>query len=150
MATHELSQLRIILKSHGHQITRAREAVFKLLLHSELQTLSEILSKSNGSVDRVSVYRNLDLFERLGIVHRIYIGWKYKIELSDTFTGHHHHLSCLQCGKIIDIKDHTSIDEFIEAVAKEFNFKPRRHQFEVDGYCEACQPAGLSGNLGAN
>ncbi|HEY1063689.1 MAG TPA: Fur family transcriptional regulator [Candidatus Saccharimonadales bacterium] len=139
MTTDELSQFRHILKHNGHQVTKTREAVFRLLLSPEPQTVNEILMKSGGTVDRVSVYRNLDLFEKLGIVHRIYIGWKYKIELSDEFTGHHHHLSCLQCGKTIDIEDERHIDEFIHQVAGRFGFQPRRHQFEIDGYCKDCQ-----------
>ena len=139
MAIDEITQFRHILKDQGYQITRAREEVFRLLLHSEPQTMNELLLKSNGSVDRVSIYRNIDLFERSGIAHRVYVGWKYKIELSDEFTGHHHHLSCLTCGKIIDIDDHKHIDEFIKKVTAEFNFRPRRHQFEIDGYCKSCR-----------
>ncbi|MDB5169825.1 MAG: transcriptional regulator, Fur family transcriptional regulator, ferric uptake regulator [Candidatus Saccharibacteria bacterium] len=139
MPIDELAKLRLILKNQGHQITKAREATFRLLLHSEPQSLNEILMKADGQVDRVTIYRNIDLFEKLGIAHRIYIGWKYKIELSDEFTGHHHHLSCLRCGKVIDIEDETHIDEFIQDVAKKFGFQPRRHQFEVDGYCQDCQ-----------
>ena len=138
MTTDELNQLRRILKQNGHQVTKARESVFKLLLHPEPQTVQQILHKAGSNVDRVSVYRNLALFEKLGIVHRIYIGWKYKIELSDDFTGHHHHLSCLGCGTIIDIEDEQHIDDFIHALADRFNFRPRRHQFEIDGYCQNC------------
>lgn len=120
-------------------MTDAREATFKLLISPEPQSISQILAKASGKVDRVSVYRNIEVFEKLGIVHRIYVGWKYKIELSDEFIAHHHHLSCLGCGKIIDIEDEKHIDDFIQEVAKKFGFEPRRHQFEVDGYCKDCQ-----------
>lgn len=138
MAIDELAQFRLILRNQAHQVTKTRELVFKLLLSPEPQTINEILRKANGTVDRVSVYRNLDLFEKLGIAHRIYIGWKYKIELSDEFTGHHHHLSCLKCGKVIDIEDEKHIDDFIQEISSKFGFQPRRHQFEVDGYCKEC------------
>ena len=120
-------------------MTAAREATFKLLISPEPQSISQILAKASGKVDRVSVYRNIEVFEKLGIVHRIYVGWKYKIELSDEFIAHHHHLSCLGCGKIIDIEDEKHIDDFIREVAEKFGFEPRRHQFEVDGYCVDCQ-----------
>lgn len=138
MASDELAQFRTILKDQGYQITRAREAIFKLLLNAEPQTLTEIIKNSNGLVDRVSIYRNLELFERLGIAQRIYIGWKYKVELTDKFTSHHHHLICLKCDKLIDIEDHSYIDIFIENITKDVNFRPRRHQFEIDGYCSDC------------
>lgn len=138
MSTDDINNFKEILSSNGYRLTDAREATFKLLISPEPQSISQILAKANGKVDRVSVYRNIEVFEKLGIVHRIYVGWKYKIELSDEFIAHHHHLSCLECGKIIDIEDEKHIDDFIQQVAKKFGFEPRRHQFEVDGYCKQC------------
>jgi Fur family ferric uptake transcriptional regulator len=126
------------LSEHGYHITKARELTFSLLNSPQPQAMNEILTRANGRVDRVSVYRNIDLFEKLGLVHRIYVGWKYKLELSDQFMSHHHHLSCLGCGKTIDIEDEKHIDDFITAVSGSFGFQPRRHQFEVDGYCKDC------------
>jgi Fur family ferric uptake transcriptional regulator len=134
----DINSFRQILSNNGYRLTDAREATFKLLISSEPQSIREILANAKGAVDRVSVYRNIELFEKLGIVHRIYVGWKYKLELSDEFIAHHHHLSCLSCGKVIDIEDEKHIDEFIQEVAKKFGFKPRRHQFEIDGYCKDC------------
>lgn len=139
MANDHIAQFRALLKNQGHQVTKTRLALFSILLAPDPQSVNEILMKSQGQVDRVSVYRNLDLFEKLGIVHRIYIGWKYKVELSDEFMNHHHHLSCLGCGKTIDIADERHINEFIEKIAQEFDFVPRRHQFEIDGYCKDCR-----------
>lgn len=138
MTTDDLDNFRRILTDNGYRITEAREATFKLLISPEPQSMREIIAKAGGKVDRVSIYRSIELFEKLGIVYRIYIGWKYKLELSDEFIAHHHHLSCLGCGKIIDIEDEQHIDEFIESVASKVGFKPRRHQFEVDGYCGDC------------
>jgi Fe2+ or Zn2+ uptake regulation protein len=139
MSKNDLINFKNLLSESGYRITDARKTTFKLLISAEPQTIRQILSKAKGKVDRVSVYRNIELFEKLGIAHRVYVGWKYKIELSDDFIAHHHHLSCISCDKIIDIEDEKHIDEFIEEVAKKFNFKPRRHQFEVDGYCLDCQ-----------
>lgn len=138
MTTDELMLFRQTLANNNYQVTRAREATFKLLISPQPQTMHDVLSKAQGTVDRVSVYRNIDVFEKIGLVHRVYIGWKYKLELSDEFTGHHHHLSCLKCGKVIDIEDEKHIDEFIDEVAKKAGFQPHRHQFEIDGYCRDC------------
>lgn len=138
MATDDIHNFKEILRSNGYRLTDAREATFKLLISPEPQSISQILASADGTVDRVSVYRNIEVFEKLGIIHRIYVGWKYKIELSDEFVAHHHHLSCLSCGKVIDIEDEKHIDDFIQEVAKKFGFQPRRHQFEVDGYCKKC------------
>lgn len=139
MSTEDLNQFRTILIDNNYRVTKSRQDVFALLMSPEPQSVRELLEKSGGTIDRVSLYRNLELFEKLGIVHRIYIGWKYKLELSDQFVSHHHHLSCLKCGRVVDIQDEKHIDEFIHEVAAKFNFTPRRHQFEIDGYCKNCR-----------
>lgn len=138
MSADDLNNFKQIITSNGYRLTKAREDTFRLLIAPKPQAVREILVKAGGKVDRVSIYRNLELFEKLGIVHRIYVGWKYKLELSDEFVAHHHHLSCLQCGKIIDIEDEKHIDLFIKNISATFDFTPRRHQFEIDGYCKKC------------
>lgn len=138
MSVEDLQQFQKILTDNKYRHTKSREDIFALLMSPEPQSVRDLLEKSKGSVDRVSLYRNLELFEKLGIVHRIYIGWKYKLELSDQFVSHHHHLSCLKCGNVIDIEDEKHIDEFITQISSKFDFVPRRHQFEIDGYCKNC------------
>lgn len=134
-----LSQLESILSQENYHITKARRDTFELLINPEPQSMNEILKKAKNKVDKVTVYRNIDLFEKLGIVHKIYIGWTYKLELSDIFITHHHHMSCIKCGIVIDVDDEKHIDEFISELASKFNFVPRQHQFEIDGYCLNCQ-----------
>ncbi|HSW85483.1 MAG TPA: Fur family transcriptional regulator [Candidatus Saccharimonadales bacterium] len=138
MSAEYTNQFKKILVSHKYHVTKAREVTFNLLVSPEPQSIRQIIAKAKGQVDRVSVYRNIELFEKLGIVHRINVGWKYKLELSDQFIAHHHHLSCLNCGKIIDIEDEKHFDDFIKEITHQLGFEARRHQFEVDGYCKEC------------
>ncbi|MHB1865654.1 MAG: Fur family transcriptional regulator [Candidatus Saccharimonadales bacterium] len=138
MQLDNIEQLKKLLSDNGYSLTKARRVLFKLLKASEPQTVQQIQIKARGLENRVSVYRNLELFEKLGIVRRIYIGWKYKYELSDRFMAHHHHLTCLNCGMTVDIKDEKHIDDFISGVTSNFHFKPIRHQFEIEGICQNC------------
>lgn len=139
MSTDDTEKFNRILQSNGYRTTVPRRKTFQLLAKSEPQSIRQLLKKAGDDIDRVTLYRNIELFEKLDIAHRVYIGWKYKIELSEDFVEHHHHLSCLGCGKVIDIDDEKHIDDFIQNVASKFNFVPRRHQFEIDGYCEDCR-----------
>lgn len=91
-----------------------------------------------SSIDRTSIYRAIELFGRLGIIHKIQIGWKYKIELSDIFVEHHHHITCLGCGKIIAIHEDTQIESLINEISKKQGFSQPTHQLEVQGYCAGC------------
>lgn len=138
MSEKDLTTFKRILSENNYRVTKARQSTFAILLSPEPQSIRQILIKTKGKVDRVSVYRSIEVFEKLGIVHRVNMGWKYKLELGDQFMSHHHHLTCLNCGKVIDIGDEKHIDEFIRQVTKEFDFTVRRHQFEIDGICQAC------------
>jgi Fur family ferric uptake transcriptional regulator len=131
------TELAIILRNHGFSRTKQRHIVFNLLLNREPMTINELYKHADKQLDRASIYRTVALFEELGIVSRITIGWKYKIELSDIFTEHHHHLSCRMCHAIIPInKD--ELEQFIARLAKENHFTPLEHQVEIQGYCQSC------------
>lgn len=101
--------------------------------------MHELVAKCSG-VDRASVYRTVTLFERLSIVQKLHIGWKYKIELTDQFAIHHHHLTCLCCGKTIVLQPE-SLERFVETLATQYEFQPTAHQIELQGYCRRCREA---------
>ncbi len=134
------------LKTAGYSTTAPRQLVFDLLLEQEPQSMHQLVERAEGRIDRASVYRTVKLFEQLGIVQRIYIGWKYKLELTDRFSHHHHHLSCLNCGRVIPIEDDPSVDTFIARAAQQYGFIAEQHQFEISGYCQNCAQ-GISSRL---
>ncbi len=130
-------QISSYLKSSGYSVTRQRQIVFDLLTGKEPQSMREICDAATDTMDRASVYRTIDLFEKIGVVRRINIGWKYKLELSDAFTEHHHHLTCLSCKKIVPINAET-LETFIDSLVSKHRFKPVEHQVEIQGYCYDC------------
>jgi Fur family transcriptional regulator, ferric uptake regulator len=126
------------LKEAGYSVTTARRSVFNALYHAEPQTMAELIKKVSPASDRASVYRTIVLFEKLGIVQRLQIGWKYKLELSDAFAAHHHHLTCVNCGKIVPLQESTELEKHIEQAATLRGFKPLTHQLEISGLCPDC------------
>jgi Fur family ferric uptake transcriptional regulator len=84
------------------------------------------------------VYRAVDLFERLGVVQRLHTGWKYKLELSDKFTEHHHHLTCVRCGRTVAMNE-DELERLIHRLAGEYDFLPTAHQIEIQGLCATCR-----------
>jgi len=130
--------LKSILKDDGASLTKPRKVVFDLMLNQGPQSMQVLVQRARGKVDRATVYRTIELFERLGIVRRLNIGWKYKIELSDLFTGHHHHMYCTNCGRMFDLPDNTMLETMIDTVAAKSGFSPRGHQLEVFGLCVNC------------
>lgn len=130
--------LRKVLKDNGYSLTKPRQVVCDLLHGKEPQSMRELSERSSGLIDRASLYRAIDLFEKLGLVRRVYIGWKYKVELSDVFTHHHHHISCLECGKVVAITEDAEIERLIHEISERYGFTTPAHQLEVTGYCPDC------------
>jgi len=130
--------LHKILKDNKYSITKSRRVVCELLWHREPQSMHDLIVLAKGKLDRASLYRTIALYEQLGIVQRIYIGWKYKVELSDIFSHHHHHISCLSCGKIVAITNEDNIEHLIAGIAHSHGFKAQQHQLEIRGYCSSC------------
>ena len=127
------------LKKSGNSITASRNLVFGLLEGSEPLTMRELTLKAASDIDRASLYRCIALFEQLGIVQRLYIGWKYKIELTDLYSHHHHHISCLGCGAVVAVDDHLQLEAIVHDMAQQTGFALSLHQLELQGYCQKCQ-----------
>ena len=82
-------------------------------------------------IDRASVYRTVALFEQLGIVQRLQMGWKYRLELSDDFHEHHHHLHCVSCGQTTALPEDNELEKSLHAMAQAHNFQLQSHQLEL-------------------
>ena len=135
------AQFKHLLKTRGFSLTKARLLVFEQLVGKEPQTMHELYESVGGKIDRASLYRVVDLFERLSIVERLQTGWKYKLELTDTFNRHHHHLTCIDCGQVFPIKEDEETEVLISRLAEKHQFLASRHQLEIQGYCAPCQAA---------
>jgi Fur family ferric uptake transcriptional regulator len=126
------------LKENGYSLTKPRLLTFNALNSSKPITTKDLIKQLSEKMDRASVYRTLDIFEKINITQRIYNGWKYKVELSDKFQDHHHHLTCKKCGSIIPIHDE-KLEQFIDELANKENFQIATHQLEIQGLCSNCR-----------
>jgi Fur family transcriptional regulator, ferric uptake regulator len=127
------------LQANACSLTKTRQLVFAALLDQEPQTMHEITAACAGQVDRASVYRTVALFEHLGIVQRLQIGWKYKLELTDDFHHHHHHLTCRQCNQTVALSVDEVLEQRLRQLARQYNFQMQGHQLEIQGRCQNCQ-----------
>jgi Fur family ferric uptake transcriptional regulator len=136
--TLDIATLAALLRKNNSSLTKPRKAVFNLLLGGEPQSMQVLVKRAEGTVDRATVYRTIELFEELGIVHRLNIGWKYKIELSDIFLGHHHHFHCSNCGKTFTLSANPMLETMIDTTLSKEGYSPRSHNLEISGLCPAC------------
>lgn len=130
------SRLRETLKESGYSVTAPRRMVFEVLLDGPV-SYTQVAIKLQGATDRATTYRTLDLYERLGIVNRIWRGTKSRVELSEIFMPHHHHAVCDSCGNSTDVTSHR-LEQLLSELAKEQEFLMVHHSVELSGYCKAC------------
>jgi Fe2+ or Zn2+ uptake regulation protein len=134
-----LEEFKTALKTWAYSLTKTRQLVFTALQDKEPQTMAEVVAACAGQANRASVYRTVKLFEKLGIVQRLQIGWKYKLELSDRFHRHHHHLTCLKCGRTFALPGDPNLEQRLKLLARGQNFRMAGHQLEIQGVCQSCQ-----------
>ena len=136
---HDAQLFASVLRSHGYSVTKARQAVFAAMWHEHPMTMSELYSKVEKQLDRASLYRTIALFEELGVSRRLMMGWKYRLELSESFSHHHHHLSCQICGKVVATVEDELIESRIQSIARQHNVRITDHHLEIEGICANCQ-----------
>jgi Fur family ferric uptake transcriptional regulator len=141
VAYHQFEQA---LQANKQSVTQPRRIVFEALQHKEPLTMHELMLACGDNIDRASLYRIVALFERLGIVQRLQIGWKYRLELSNSFQEHHHHLTCTVCATIIPLHEDSALEQRLSDIATQQNFTAHDHQLEIRGICARCQVIDIS------
>lgn len=131
-------ELTTVLSAHKLRVTKARQTVFRALSSANKPLYIHDIIALCPNIDRVSVYRIIDLFHRLHIMDIIYVGWKKQYELTTPFKAHHHHLYCKNCGKTVEINS-SKLESFIDELSREYSFYGTSHKFEVSGLCSLCQ-----------
>lgn len=131
-------KLKKLLADHGRSVTRQRLAVFEALAVAGPLTAAQLAKNLAPVADKVSVYRAVDLFVKIGVAHRVWTGFKSKIELSEDFSPHHHHFTCTGCAKTIELAS-DELEKTLDALAKKHGFKPTHHSVELSGTCTQCR-----------
>lgn len=131
------TELNEIFRTVGLRLTEPRLKVFNALKATNKPMSIVDISKTCPDVDKVSVYRTIDLFTKLRIVTTVPHGWKSLYELAAPFSPHHHHLVCEKCGNLTEIHSHT-LEAIIEDLTNEHGFIPSGHHFEITGVCREC------------
>lgn len=121
------------LRRAGHRLTKARRAVVACLQgRSEPQTAAAIhRDVEKHHVDLASVYRTVELLERLGLVMREPRGNRAAYALTDS---HHHHIVCRSCQREACLP--CAID-----LPRPKGFFAIQHQVALTGVCAACATA---------
>jgi Fur family ferric uptake transcriptional regulator len=102
-------------------------------------SIEEIHSRlGDRSINRVSIYRTIQLLCDLGVVRRLQFHEGFaRYELEDTFGSHHHHFVCNLCGRVEDI-DACPLAATEQAIIRRTHSRITSHSLEFYGVCRAC------------
>lgn len=137
------------LKRGGYKFTTQRRAILKVIVDNYDEHLSSdevynIVKKEYPELGIATVYRTLQLFEKLNIVYKLnFDDGCSRYELSaGSENHHHHHLICLSCGKVIEVKLDL-LESLEEEIESEGQFTIVNHNVKFYGYCSECRDKSL-------
>lgn len=141
----------LVLHEAGYRFTSQRRKVLNVLRNShDHPTAEDIHSRLRRHGERISigtVYRTVDLLEKIGLVGKINVGNRNRYELMEGRSDihNHYHLVCKKCGRIMDISEdilsahEKSLEELVTGVSELSGFQVSGHQFRIFGICRDCR-----------
>ena len=125
------------LEQAGLRMTGQRELVVRAIAEKPGSFAAEDLVEElrPRNVGRATVYRSLELLERMGMLSRMHLDACHGYTVCDE--GHHHHLVCSSCNKVVPV-DATGIEAEIRRLADQLQFRVDTHTLEFAGRCPAC------------
>ena len=140
-----------LLHEAGYRCTDQRRRVLDVLRSShDHPTAEDIYTRLRSRGERVcigTIYRTVELLEKIGLVRKINLGDRNRYELvkSRSDMKHHYHLVCEKCGKIMDISRDIlaahakSLEELVTEIGEVSGFQISGHQFRIFGTCRNCR-----------
>lgn len=123
------------------KITPTREKILALFSDQNCSPVSAelILSKlKKEKVDQATIYRNLQSFEKTGIIKKVSL--QQKADHYELANHHHHHIICKKCGGIegFDNCNLKSLKKTVLKNSKAFS-SISDHSLEFFGECDNCK-----------
>lgn len=136
-----LSQRAQRLRDAGFKLTHARLTILNVLESSGgHMTSAEVLEQVDEvapEIGRASVFRSLDLFSRLSIIRPTYINDSSTPTYVLMPGGHHHHIICTNCDKVIEFED-CHLGRLEQELEHRFHVHLTGHLLEFYGLCANC------------
>ena len=134
------SGARRILNSSSQRVTAQRTLLLELLHqsggHLDADELYHQARKKNSRISLSTVYRNLQLFKKLGLVAEHHFAEEHHhYEMKSE--AEHQHLLCLNCGKVVEFACPLS-QKFREDIGKQYDFHITGAEVRMIGLCSAC------------
>ena len=131
------------LRRDGQRYTKNRQELLEVLAAASAPlTIPEIIERRDD-LAQSSVYRNLSILERAGVVQKIVTSDEWaRFELAEDLTEHHHHLICSSCGSVADVtlseELERTLNNTLAKAARRAGFRLDHHRLDLVGRCAIC------------
>jgi len=129
------------LNSSSQRVTAQRTLLLDLIRRSEGHVdADELYRRARRRYPRISlstVYRNLQLFKKLGLIEEHYFAEEHHHYEVKPATEHQH-LLCLNCGKIVEFACPLS-QKFKKDIGKQYDFDITGVEVRMTGLCSSCR-----------
>jgi len=136
--------VRQVLSSSSQRVTAQRALLLKLLRqsggHLDADELYLRARRKNSRISLSTVYRNLQLFKKLGLIEEHHFDEEhhhYEVKSG----AEHQHLLCIGCGKVVEFACPLS-REFGNNIGKQYDFDISDVEVRMTGLCSSCRTRG--------
>ena len=129
------------LGEQGYRLTPQRLIILSAIEASDEHISAEEIyaqvAARYPNVNISTVYRTMELLKRLGLVTETDLGGG-RLRYHPVHKGHHHHLVCQECGRIIDL-DESVLYPLKDSLRREYDFEADLKHMAIFGRCSKCR-----------
>jgi Fur family ferric uptake transcriptional regulator len=137
----DIEEIKGFLHQLGYRLTPQRLRLIEVVAGSEGHiSAEEVYAQLHPHFPKVhisTIYRNLELLKRLGVVTETDLG-EGRLRYHFREKGHHHHLICHGCGAIIEL-DEALLSPLKDVLQERYGFKADLRHLAIFGYCSQCR-----------
>lgn len=145
MVAYTSEAMKAELNERGWRMTPQRETLlvtFQNLpegTHLSAEELCEMLEQEGEPISLSTIYRNLKLMARMGILRELELAEGQKrYEINQPAPHHHHHLICVRCNKTIEFKN-DAVLKVGAKTAEKLGYHLLDCQLLIQAICPTCQ-----------
>lgn len=137
----KMKLLRGYIENKGLKFTNQRDCIarvfFRARSHISLDELTGRVKKEIPQTGYATVYRTMRLLVDSGLALTRQFGDNQTRYENLPATGHHDHLICVKCSRIVEFQNQ-KIEDLQNETAAEYGFTVINHKLELYGYCPEC------------
>lgn len=129
------------LQAQNMRVTPQRAIICEVIEglegHITAEEIFQEVQKVNLYISLATVYRTLELLQELNLINQTNFG-RSQAYFALKEHGPHHHLVCVECGKIAEFED-----ELFEPIRinlrEQFGFEAHTEHMSIFGLCQKCR-----------